>query len=50
MTVCISMNVGKYIHIYTYINKISKEDELGMILFKNIWEDSYKSQGVFNVW
>ena len=28
----------------------SKEDELGMIQFENILEDSYKSPGVLNVW
>ena len=33
-----------YIYIYIYIyTKIYKEDELGMILFENIYENSYKS-------
>ena len=36
--------------IYMYIYKISKEDELKMILFENIKEDSHKSPGVLNVW
>ena len=36
-----------YIYIYIYI---SKEDELGMIQFENISEDSNKSPGVLNVW
>ena len=38
-----------YIYIYIYIYIISKEDVLGMILFENIHEDSYKSPGVLNV-
>ena len=29
---------------------ISKDGELGMILFENIWGDSYKSAGVLNIW
>ena len=41
------LNVPRiYIYIYIYIRIFSREDELGMILF----EDSYKSPGVFNVW
>ena len=31
------------------ISMISKEDQLGIILFENISEDSYKSPGVFNI-
>ena len=38
------------IYTYIYIYKISKVDKLGMILFENILEDSYKSPGVLNVW
>ena len=38
-----------YIYIYIYIYIIPKEDELGMIPFENILEDSYKSPGVLSL-
>ena len=41
---------GPIILKYIYMNKISKEDELGMILFEKLLEYSYKSPGVFNAW
>ena len=35
-----------FLIIYTYI----QENELGMILFENISEDSYKFQSILSVW
>ena len=29
---------------------MARDDEFGIIYIENLWEDSYKSPGVLNVW
>ena len=40
-----------WINVFNILyNKMSRDDEFGIIQIENLWEDSYKSPEVLNVW